>query len=233
MVRHAGRYFLRILGKTLRMSALTAVLALSAGACNNNQGGFSGSVGNTPPGPPLTSYRILGTPGTPFNATVSNARSSWVVQGNVPLSMVICNNDLPAEILATKTSSDNSLLSIEIINGNKVLGVASTTAPFGNVSEQTGGTLLAIAPPADPDLRILVAGPAKAAYQALVEDIDIGFDIEDRAPTLIFFDSPDGKVTGQFFAINRDFGEFTLDMTLNGELVATVVAGPNATIEEP
>jgi len=229
MVRHAGRHFLRILG----MSALTAVFALSAGSCNNNEGGFSGSVGNTPNGPPLTSYRILGTPGTPFNATVSNARSSWVVQGVVPLSMIICNNVLPAEIIATKTSSDNNLLSIEIIDGNKVDGVASTSAPFGSASLQVGGTLAEISGQANPDLRIFVAGPAKASYQALVEDINIGFDIEDRAPTLIFFDSPDGKVDATFFAINRDFGEFTVDMTLNGELVASVVAGPNATIREP
>jgi hypothetical protein len=215
------------------MSALGAALALSVAACNNNQGGFSGSVGNTPNGPPLTTYKITGTPGTPFNATVSNARSSWTLQGNVPLSIVICNNVLPAEIIATKTSSDNNTLSIQIINGNTVLDVASTSAPFGNVSLQTGGKLLQISPPANPDLRIFVAGPTKGRYQALVEDIQSGFVIDDRAPTLIMFDTPDGKVDGQFFPVNRDFGKFKLQMTLNGVVVATVVAGPSATIREP
>jgi hypothetical protein len=222
------RYPLRILG----ISALAA-FALSVAACNNNQGGFSGSVGNTPDGPPLTTYKITGTPGTPFTATVSNARSSWTLQGNVPLSMVICNNILPAEIIATKTSSDNNLLSIQIINGNNVRGAASTTTPFQPVSLQTGGKLLEISPPANPDLRIFDSGPTKARYQALIEDSKNGFVVDERAPTLIFFDTPDGKVDGQFFPVNRDFGTFNLDMTLDGSVVATVDAGPSATIREP
>jgi hypothetical protein len=230
MAYHASRYFLRILA----MSALGAAFALSVASCNNNQGGFSGNVGNTPNGPPLTSYRILGTPGTPFTATVSNARSSWLVQGNVPLSIIICNNVLPALIIATKTSSDNNLLSIEIINGTHVLNLASTSAPFGTVSLQTGGKLLAISPPASRDLRIFVAGPTHTSYTALVEDIQSGFVISDRAPTMIMFDTPNGKVDGTFFQSGgRDFGTFTLNMTLDGVVVATVVAGPTAFIREP
>ena len=216
------------------MSALGAALVLSVASCNNNQGGFSGNVGNTPSGPPLTSYRILGTPGTPFTATVSNARSSWVVQGNVPLSIIICNNVVPALIVATKTSADNNLLSIEIITGIHVVDLASTSAPFGSVSLQASGKLLSISPPANPDLRIFVAGPAKAGYTALVEDIQSGFVIQDRAPTVIMFDTPDGKVDGTFFQNGgRNFGTFNLNMTLNGVVVATVVAGPTAMIREP
>ena len=164
MSNHVIRDLLRVLG----MSAFGAALAVAVAACNNNQGGFSGSVGNTPNGPPLTTYKITGVPGTPFNATVSNARSSWTLQGNVPLSMVICNNDLPAEIIATKTSNDNNKLSIQIINGNTVLGAASTSLPGGTVSLQTGGKLLEISPPANPDLRIFDAGPTKAKYSALI-----------------------------------------------------------------
>ena len=224
----AGKYLLRVLG-----ISVLAAFALSVAACNNNQGGFSGSVGNTPNGPPLTTYKITGVPGTPFNATVSNARSSWTLQGIVPLSMVICNNILPAEIIATKTSSDNNSLSIQIINGNTVLGSASTSEPGGNVSLQTGGKLQEISPPANPDLRIFDAGPTKAKYEALIEDSKVGFVVDERAPTLIFFDTPDGKVDGQFFPVNRDFGTFDLDMTLNGVVVATVEAGPSAVIREP
>ena len=67
------------------MGALGAVLTISVAACNN-QTGFSGSVGNTPNGPALASYEILGTIGTPFTATVSDAQSSWSFQGNVPLA---------------------------------------------------------------------------------------------------------------------------------------------------
>ena len=229
MSHHISRYPLKV----LTMGTLGAALALSVAACNNNQGGFSGSVGNTPNGPPLTTYKITGVPGTPFNATVSNARSSWNLSGNVPLSMVICNNVLPAEIIATKTSADSNTLSIQIINGNTVLGTASTSLPGGSVSLQTGGKLQEISPAANPDLRIFDAGPTKAKYQALIEDQKTGFVIDERAPTLIFFYSPDGKVTGQFFPVNRDFGVFDLDMTLDGTVVATVDAGPNAVIREP
>ena len=213
------------------MRAVGAALAFSVAACNN-QTGFSGSVGNTPNGPPLTSYDILGTVGTPFTAIVSNARSSWVLQGNVPLSVVICNNLLPARIVATKATSDSSLLSLEIINGFRVFDLESTSAPFGNVSVQAGGTLSAISSPASPDLRIFVAGPLNSRYTALVEDITTGFVIDARAPTLILFDTPDGKVDATFFG-GQDYGSFNLNMTLNGAVVATVVQGPNATIREP
>ena len=213
------------------MSALGAALAVSAAACNN-QTGFSGSVGNTPTGPALASYDILGTVGTPFTATVSDARSSWTLQGNVPLSIIICNNILPARIVATKTTSNSNLLSLEPIIGNHVADLQSTSAPFGTVSVQVGGTLNSISSPAFPDLRIFVAGPASQHYTALVEDLTTGFVIDSRAPTLILFDNPDGKVDATFFG-NQDFGTFTLNMTLNGAVVATVVKGPNATIREP
>ena len=214
------------------MGALSAVLALSVAACNNNQTGFSGSVGNTPNGPKLTSYQILGTVGTPFTATVSDSRSSWTLQGNVPLSIFICNNVLPAEIIATKTTSNSNLLSIEIITGNHVAELQSTSAPFGTVSVQVGGTLGSIASPASPDLRIFVSGPLNERYQALIEDQTTGFVIESRAPTLILFDTPNGKVDGTFFG-SHDFGTFTVNMTLDGVVVASVEEGPNAFIREP
>ena len=108
----------------------------------------------------------------------------------------------------------------------------STSAPFGTVSVQAGGTLSSISSPAFPDLRIFAAGPASQRYTALVEDITTGFVISARAPTSILFDSPDGKVDATFFG-NRQFPIFTLNMTLDGAVVATVVNGPNATIREP
>jgi hypothetical protein len=223
---------MRCLVRTLSMSALGAALVFSAGACNN-QTGFSGSVGNTPNGPPLASYEILGTVGTPFTATVSDAQSSWTFQGNVPLSVVICNNVLPARIIATKTTSNGNLLSVEtFLPGSGVGDLQSTSAPFGTVSVQAGGTLSSISSPASPDLRIFAAGPANQRYSALVEDTTTGFIISARAPTLILFDSPDGKVDATFFG-NGQFPVFDLNMTLGGSVVATVVNGPNATIREP
>ncbi len=227
MASQAMRCFVR----SLAMSALGAVIAFSVAACNN-QTGFSGSVGNTPNGPALASYEILGTAGTPFTATASDSQSSWTFQGNVPLSIIICNNIMPASIIATKTTSNSNLLSLEIISGNTITGLQSTSAPFGTVSLQVGGTLGSISPPASPDLRIFAAGPAQERYNALVEDTTTGWVISSRAPTLVLFDNPSGKVDGTFYG-NQDYGSFNLNMTLGGVVVATVVAGPNATIREP
>lgn len=225
---------MRYLVRTLSMSAVGAALAFSVASCNN-QTGFSGSVGNTPNGPALTSYEILGTIGTPFTAIVSDAQSSWVFQGNVPLSVIICNNTLPARIVATKTSNNNNLLSLQIINGG-VSNIQSTSAPFGNVSVQTD-TLNSnsISPSAlsrQLDLRIFVSGPFSQRYTALVEDTKTGYVISSRAPTLILFDTPEGKVDATFYG-KQNYGTFTVNMTFNGAVVATVVKGPNATIREP
>ena len=213
------------------MTALGAALALSLAACDN-QTGFSGSVGNTPNGPKLASYQILGTVGTSFVATVSDSRSSWSFKGNAPLNIIICNNILPARVIATKTSSDNSLLSVEFLISTHAVNIQSTTAPFGTVQGQVGGSLSAIAPPADPDLRIFVSGPQARRYTALVEDIDTGFVIASRAPTLILFDSPNGKVDATLFG-GQDFGTFTANMELGGEIILSTSGGPNLTIREP
>ena len=230
------------------MSAIGAALIFFVGACNN-QTGFSGSVGNTPNGPPLASYEILGTPGTPFTATVSDSPSSgapggssWTFQGNVPLSVIIANNTLPASIIATKTTSNNNLLSIEVISGFHVAHLASTNAPFGTVSLQVGGSLGSISSPANPDLRIFLSGPADLSYQALVEDINTGFIISSRAPTLILFDTPSGKVDATFFG-PTDYTIFNANMTFctpvtPGVPCAPVVVvserqGPNLTIRQP
>jgi len=222
---------MRYLARTAGMAALSIALALALPACNN-QSGFSGAVGNTPNGPRLASYEIVGTIGTPFTATVANQDSSWTFRGNVPLSVFICNDNTPAQLIATKTTSSTALLSAEIINANHVAQLQSTNAPFGTVSVQAGGTLTSIAPPADPDLRIFVSGPASQKYQALVEDSKSGFIISSRAPTLIVFENPDGKVDATFFGA-QDFGTFTVNMTLGGIVVASVMQGPNATIRQP
>jgi hypothetical protein len=222
------RHFLR----RLSLSAIGAAIAISVAACNN-QTGFSGSVGNTPNGPKLPSYEILGDVGTPFTATVSDSRSSWTFQGNVPVSVFVCNNPSQlASVIAVKTTSSSNLLSLEIISGNHVTELQSTTAPFGSVQVQAGGSIGTIPSPADPDLRIFLTGPLNERYTALVEDIDTGFIINSRAPTLILFDTPNGKVDATFFG-GQDFGTFVANMTLGGQVVATVMKGPDATIREP
>jgi hypothetical protein len=223
---------MRYIARTLSMSALGVVLAISIGACNN-QTGFSGSVGSTPTGPKLPSFQILGTTGTPFTATISDDRSFWTLQGNVPLSIDICNPPSSnAQLVVTKTSADNSLLSAEIITGNHVKDLQSTSAPFGTVQVQIGKQTSAPSA-ASPDLRIFLSGPLNLRYQALVEDIDTGFIVQARAPTLIVFDAPNGKVDATFFGPNNHT-TFTADMTLNGEeVVPPTSGGPNLTIRQP
>jgi hypothetical protein len=224
---------MRLIARTLSMSALGAMLAISIGACNN-QTGFSGSVGSTPNGPKLPSFQILGdTVGTPFTATISDDRSFWTFQGNVPLSIVIANPpSANAQLVATKTTADNSTLSAEIITGNHIKDSQSTSAPFGTVQVQIGKSTSAPSF-ANPDLRISLLGPLKLRYQALVEDIDTGFIVQARAPTLIVFDAPNGKVDATFFGPNNHT-TFTANMTLNGEVVVpTTSGGPNLTIRQP
>jgi hypothetical protein len=230
MNRVTMRNFVRILS----MSVIGAALAVYGASCNN-QTGFSGSVGNTPNGPKLPSYQILGdTPGTPFTATISDDRSFWTLQGNVPLSIVIVNPPSNnAQLVVTKTTSDNSSLSAEIITGNHIKDVQETSAPFGTVQVQIGRQNTAPAA-ANPDLRISLLGPLNVRYNALVEDSAIGFIIQARAPTLIVFDTPNGKVDATFFSGGRNFGNFTANMTLNGLVVVpTVAGGPNLTIRQP
>ncbi len=217
---------------TLSMSLIGAAIAVGVAACNN-QTGFSGSVGNTPNGPKLPSYQILGTTGTPFTATISDARSYWTFQGNVPLSISICNPPSnEAQLTVTKTSADNNLLSAEIITGNHIKDLQETMAPFGTVTVQVG-MQTAVPSAALPDLRIFLSGPFKVRYQALVEDINTGFIIQSRAPTLIVFDTPNGKVDATFFGPNNHT-TFTANMTLDGLVVVpTFSKGPNLTIRQP
>jgi hypothetical protein len=219
--------------RTLSMSAIGATIAVCVAACNN-QTGFSGSVGSTPNGPKLPSYQILGTTGTPFTATISDSRSFWTFQGNVPLFIAICNPPTAeAQMTVTKTSNDpTTVLSASIITGNHIKDTQSTMAAFGTVMVQTGKQT-SVPSAAFPDLRIFLSGPLKTKYQALVEDIDTGFIIGSVPPTLIVFDTPNGKVDATFFGPNNHT-TFTADMTLNGEVVVpTTSGGPNLTIREP
>jgi hypothetical protein len=174
-----------IANRIIRKSALAAIVGalaavlLASGACNNSLGGFSGAVGNTPNVGPVASFRILGTDGEPFTAVVSNKDASWQISGNAPFEVAIVNNTAPDRMVATKQSSDKGILSLQLISGVKVIDVASTTAPFGIVSVQSGRPK-SVSPPANPDLRIFVSGPASERFSALVEDLHKGFRFAQR-----------------------------------------------------
>jgi hypothetical protein len=215
----------------LGLGVVSAWLAVAVAACNSGLGGFSGSVGNTPAVQPLTSFRVLGNPGTPFSAVISDARSSWSVKGAIPMDLVIINTLQPTRLVATKLASDASLMSLDILSGTVIKELSSTNAPFGTASVQVG-TLTSIAPPANPDVRIFVIGPATELFRGLVEDTQIGFEVTDRAPALFLFDQPDGSVDGLFSQL-QNFGAFKVNLTFNGGVVATTSGGPVVSIKQP
>jgi hypothetical protein len=214
------------------LGAVCALLTTAMPACNNSTG-FGGFVGNTPNTNEQVLFKVLGTVSTPFTLLISDARASWSVQGNVPMQIAIANNQLPVQMIATKLSNDNSLLSVQITKGFNILTLSSTTAPYGTVSVQTavsGSNTLPGA--ANPDVRIFVSGAFGERMQALVEDQSVGFVFQTVAPTLFLFDGPNGKVDGQINQKN-DIGPITANMTINGQLVATKSGGPLVVIRQP
>ncbi|MGO9449866.1 MAG: hypothetical protein ACLQDV_02295 [Candidatus Binataceae bacterium] len=221
--------------RTLAAAAAAALLCTTIGACNNSLGGFSGFVGNTPPVPPVTSFKVLGIVGTPFTLQISNANASWLVKGAIPLNVLIVNNQTPARMIATKLSNNNNLMSVQIVNAGTVLSLASTTAPFGVASVQTGAALLTMSPPAAVDVRIYVTGPFGQRFQSLVEDGTVGFITNTRAPAVFLFDNPAGKIDGQFTQ-DQNFGSFTINLTQGGNganVVTTASGGPFVVIRQP
>jgi hypothetical protein len=215
------------------------LVALLCGLLMTSCGGF-GSTNNTAPGntPNIsaqTSFRILGKVGTPFSAKVSDARSSWDIQGVVPLSIIIVNNDPPVRISVTKLVSDDSLISVESINGFTIKQLASATDNFG-LAVGNFGNVGAFAPPASPDVRFWVKGPDLELFDALVEDTSQGEVLEARVPALILFDSPaggnGGRVDATFTAVTFG-GNFDIDLLYNSQLVQSALLGTNVRMKFP
>lgn len=227
-VRRGGGF-----GSTFALAAILVAISAVAGACNNGLGGFSGNVGNTPSVNAEISYKVLGNIGTPFSALISDSRASWVLNGTIPFSFTIINALNPSRITVTKLSSDTSLMSIEILAADTILDLSSTNDPYGTASVQTGGKLFAIAPEANPDLRINILGPSTERYTGLVEDQTIGFTVQDRAPTTYLFDSPVGQVVGQFNSV-ENLGGLVANLTINGKVVAKASSkGTSMVIKSP
>lgn len=217
------------------VAAVLAMIAALLSGCNQGLGAFQTGVGNTPNRPPGTSFRVLGQLGLQFTATVADSQSSWQVQGAIPVSIVIVHNTTPVRMTATKLSSGNGIMSLQLTVGFSVRQVSSTTDPYGTATLQSTSTAPGFAPPpppANPDLRIFVKGPLAERYSGLVEDRSEGFIISDRAPTLILFDTPDGAVDATLNQI-QNFGPFDVQMLLNGGIVAEVTGGPTVTIRQP
>lgn len=212
-----------------------AILLAGAAGCNQGFGAYSLGVGNTPNKPPGTSFRVLGDVGTPFSAIIYDATSSWTLQGVIPEDVIVVNANLPIEMIVTKQAAGNQLLSVELTVGFTVSEAASTSAPFGTATVQTGVAhpgFAAPPPKADPDIRFFVKGPMNERFTGMVEDTQQGYIISDRAPALFLFNQPVGKVDGIFNQI-QNFGPFVVDLIINGQVVASATGGPTLSIKQP
>jgi len=196
--------------------------------------GFGSSQGTSPGSTPniaqQTSYRIVGDVGTPFRAEISDTRSSWVVSGTIPTSIVIVNDSPPDRIVANKVSNDSRLLSLEVITGFTVTTLASTVSNFGSVVGGVGGKLPSFAPPASPDVRFFVKTPLVGLFTALIEDETIGHALMSRIPAVILFDSPKGRVDGIFNQVSFT-GIFDIDLLINGVLAGAVMGGASVSVK--
>ncbi len=214
--------------------------ALLCGLMMTSCGGFGATdtttPGNTPNISAQTSFRVVGKIGTPFSAKISDSRSSWNITGVIPLSIVILNNLPPIRVEVHKLVNDNSLLSLEIINGFSVTQLASTTDGFGVAVGNFGslGSLRTFAPPAVPDVRFFVKGPSQELFDALIEDTSQGEVVESHAPALLLFDSPaggdGGRVDGTFTAVNF-LGNFAIDLFYDSALADLTVTGTTAVLK--
>src|SRR5271156_1685413 len=122
---------------SLALFAIALVLTVALASC----GGLGSSGLGTSGLPNITaqnSFRMVGIAGTPFSGVVSDFTSSWTVQGTVPLTIAIINGNPPFRMIATKLSSDSSLLSMEVLRAQKPGMLSSTSQPFGVLSSQTG-----------------------------------------------------------------------------------------------
>src|SRR5271154_3940402 len=87
-------------------------LGLLTAACNGFGTTNITSPGNTPNIATQVGFRVVGRIGTPFSCYISDAVSSWNVQGVVPLNIIIVNESPPVRITANKLVNDSSLLSV-------------------------------------------------------------------------------------------------------------------------
>jgi len=226
---------------TPALAILFAAGCLFVSACGNNSGcvttqsgtslgGFGGCVTGDVVSP-QTTFQILGDVGTPFTALISDTKASYVINGTVPLSVVLVNEHPPIRMDATKTANDSALLSLEILLGTKIRQIASTEAPFGTVSVQTN-TLTAIAPAAGYDVRFFVKAPLGELFEALLEDTSNGFETAATVPALLLLEGVSGRVDGQFQQLTN-LGSFDIDLIINGAVVAHASGAPNITIKSP
>ncbi|HVN27896.1 MAG TPA: hypothetical protein VMT64_05385 [Candidatus Binataceae bacterium] len=230
--------------RALCWTLLGLVMVLAPAGCNNGFGAFQVGVGNTPNRPPLAAFRILGQYGMQFSAVVSDADVSWNVSGAVPMNIIVINNQTnpvcacsPVRVIATKQSAGNGILSIQLTVGFKVRSIASTSAPYGvatlqNNANSPGSKTPPPLVPAEDDVRLFIRGPITERFSGLFEDSQTAFILDDRAPALFLFDSPQGPVDASVTQI-QNLGPLDIDLLLGGAVVAHAIGGPTVVIHQP
>ena len=218
-----------------RWAFALAILALVLPGCNSGIGAFQAGVGNTPNKPPLAAFRILGQPGLEFSAQVSDSFTTWPIHASVPMNIIIINNETPVRVIVTKQSAGNGILSIQLTLGFAVIDTSSTSDPYGSASLQNNPVLPGFAPPppfASPDVRLFVKGPLAERFSGIFEDSTTAFILSDRVPALFLFDRPDGAVDASVTQI-QNLGPFSIDLLLDGAVVAHATGGPTVNIRQP
>lgn len=220
------------LSAALQRGAL-AILAFACAAC----GGAFGTANPTSPGktssiPAQNSLWVLGTPGTPFQAVVTDSSQSWTFRGVIPQSAVILNGSPGVQMTVTKLTNNSALMTTELINGVNLVAEASTNDPFGTTVVQTFGGLPTIAPKADPDIRFFIKGPSNGTINGLIEDLSLSFVVNARAPALFLFEHPDGRVDGIINSVD-EAGLIWADILSGGVTVVQSTGGPRLLIKFP
>jgi hypothetical protein len=199
------------------LKGLICLALLALLGCNGFGSGNSTLPGSTPNLAAQVVFRMVGNLGTPFLATVADQRSSWQIHGVVPLNIIIANGNNPDRIVATKLTNDTELLSVEVISGFAIATVSSTIANYGVVVAGINGKLKALPPPASPDVRFFVNGPARGIFNAIVEDQTTAFVLQSSAPCVILYDHPNnnsvtGRVDGIFNVVGGAGGPLSIDL---------------------
>ncbi|HUN56666.1 MAG TPA: hypothetical protein VMU41_01005, partial [Candidatus Binataceae bacterium] len=104
------------------------------------------------------------------------------------------------------------------------------TAPDG--FQQPAQRQLPYQPAASPDVRFYVKGPTTELFDALIEDQKQSNALETRVPAVIIFDNPstNASIDGIFTAVTIT-GDFNIDMTCNGAVVAVGRTGTAQTLK--
>ncbi len=218
-------------------TGLKCALAIVAVTCAISCGGAFGTANPTAPGKTSQTQAeqtlwVLGTPGTPFQAVVTDRAQSWTFRGVVPQSVVVVNGSPGVQMTVTKLNNSGALLTAELINGITLVAETSTTAPFGTTVVQTFGGVPGIAPKANPDIRIFLKGPSGGLLNGLIEDLSLSFVFEVRSPSLMLFERPDGRVDAVINSVDEG-GVIFADAQLNGVPVVQESGGPRLLIKFP